>query len=148
MTITNYNEDVEWTSEDILTTKRIIKDFFQNCTINESFQITENVSETTLTALRECYETRKNDIEQYLIKESFLRAGHNLVENIDWKLKWIMGSSKLVSIREPILQLDLGCVQQGPDDLRPQENIINFEMTLEQVDDLISALEIIKSELT
>lgn len=92
----------------------------------------------------DCYEIRKEEILQAIIREKLSKYGKPLVENIDWKLKWIMGSSKLASLREPLLQVDLHCFKKQDESAR---KTINFEMNLEQVDKLIAGLEKVKSEI-
>ncbi|KAK9886081.1 hypothetical protein WA026_014866 [Henosepilachna vigintioctopunctata] len=143
----NFNNDMEWTTDDAIRAKKVVKDFFCNCALNETFHIEEDIPETIKKALEECYNIRQGDIQQYLIKASFLNSGHNIVENIDWKLKWILGTSKLSTVREPILQLTLGCVSKESDDLKPKNNKVNFELNLEQVNYLINELENVKAEL-
>lgn len=82
---------------------------------------------------------------QALAKECVLNKGYNLVENFDWKVKWILGSSDLATIKEPIVQVDLYCINKEKDTLK--RNIVNFEANSEKLDELICALTQVKKEL-
>lgn len=100
-------------------------------------------------ALRNCFELRRNEIWQAMAKEAVLKDGHNLVEAIDWRLKWVLGSSKLVTIREPLLQVDLQCVRKAlnTNNNDSGRNTVNFEMNAHELDDLIAQLEKAQIEL-
>lgn len=128
--------DIEWTNDDFVKARNLIQRLYQQrAKIAEDNSILklEGVSKAVQEAILDCYELRKEEIQQAVIKKSWLQNGaENLVENIDWKVKWIMGSSKMASLREPILQLNLNCVG---------EKSIDFEMDLGKVDALINELE-------
>lgn len=88
-----------------------------------------------------CYATRKDQIVAGITKDLMRRNGELLVENIDWKLKWVMGSSKFAALREPLLQVDLHCFRRDKN-----RTTVNFEMSLDKVDMLIKELENARSE--
>lgn len=83
---------------------------------------------------------------QYLARTYVLKNGNNLVENIDWRLKWVLGSSDLAILKEAYLQIDLNGVQNK--DEKIQKTSISFEANLEQVDQIIKELKAVKKELS
>lgn len=98
-------------------------------------------------AINDCFKLRHEDIRDAVLQESFLQTtGLNLVENIDWKVKWVLGSSKLSLHKEVLLQLDLNCVQAN-DKCDIVRNCVTCEVDKEQLDKLIANLEEVKIEL-
>lgn len=66
------------------------------------------------------------------------------MENIDWRLKWVLGSSDLATLQEPRLQVDLHCVSKNGNSI--VKDIVNFEASLEQIDNLITDLTKLQKE--
>lgn len=126
-------------------TKNYIKHFYHTAIIENSYKPDPTLSKEVKECLKTCYDVRKEDIFQALAKESLLKAKHNIVDNFDWKIKWILGSSDLATIKEPVLQIDLHCIYQEKDLIKG--NIVNFEANSEKVDQLIDALTKIKMNL-
>lgn len=89
-------------------------------------------------ALKNCYDIRKEELYQALVRHSLLKNEVNLVENFDWKVKWVMGSSKMASLREPLLQMNLHCAG---------DKCIEFEANLEKLSSFITELEKVRDEL-
>ncbi|XP_044754207.1 uncharacterized protein LOC123313399 [Coccinella septempunctata] len=143
----NNNDDIEWTIEDINKSKAIVKDFFHKSIIHDKFERPELISEAVFNVMQNCYETRRESIQHNFIKARFIEAEHNLLENVDWKIKWVLGNSMLPSYKEPILQLNLGCSRMSSMGSKPKQKIIDFEMNIEQVDHLITVLESALGEL-
>lgn len=146
--VRNYNNDIEWTAEDVVKTKTMIKEYFCKSIINHD-STTEKLefpSETISNSIRNCLNTRKQELEHHLIKTAFLEAEHNLVESFDWNLKWVLGNSMMPNNREPIIQLKLQCARKNMDS-KVKHNI-DFEMNTVQVDHLISDLENILKKLS
>ncbi|KAG5893298.1 hypothetical protein JTB14_023508 [Gonioctena quinquepunctata] len=102
----NYNSvDIEWTKEDYDKARKGIQNCFSQSVIEDELNLRkQNLDVNVEEAVRNCFLIRRNEIFQAMAKEAVLKNGNNLVENIDWKLKWVLGSSDLASIREPLLQ--------------------------------------------
>lgn len=133
----SYSSDIEWTRADFEKARNLIQGLYHKRAENEELKL-EGISKEVQAALENCYNVRKQEIHQAIANRSLLESGvEDLVENFDWKVKWIMGSSKMASLREAALQMDLHCVNRS----------VNCEMNLEKVDLLISELEKVKGEL-
>lgn len=135
----SYSSDIEWTRGDFEKARNLIHNLYQARVKDEGsdFEL-EGVSKEVQTALEKCYSVRKEDILQAVVRKSMLESGvENLVENFDWKIKWVMGTSKMASLREPLLQMNLHCMKES----------IEFEMDVEKVDALINELEKAKNKL-
>ncbi|XP_023026614.1 COMM domain-containing protein 8 [Leptinotarsa decemlineata] len=140
------SSDIQWTREDYDSARVAVQNFFSQSVIEdnlilEPLKLGKNVEETILN----CFEIRKNGIFQALAKTAILKNGNTLVENIDWKLKWVLGSSDLATIRDPLLQVQLHCCRNR--DEKCEKNTVDFEANLEQVDHLIRELSDIKRHL-
>ncbi|CAH1104246.1 unnamed protein product [Psylliodes chrysocephalus] len=144
----NYNSGpIEWTKGDFETAKKNVQLFFKNSTIENNFDVRlEYLEEHIQEIIKCCLEIRKNDVFQYLARTYVLKNGNNLVENIDWRLKWVLGSSDLAILKEAYLQIDLNGVQNK--DEKIQKTSISFEANLEQVDQIIKELKAVKKELS
>lgn len=62
-----------------------------------------------------------------------------MVTDFDWKLKWVIGSSSLSSLREPILQMDLHTKQIKDETVI--KDTVNFEMNIVELNTFINAIE-------
>lgn len=144
----SYGGDIEWTEADYNQTLTFVQNLYRESVQNPSednFQLKlQELNPNMQTAIKECYDIRKNEIFQCIVKESLLKHEFPVVQNIDWKLKWIMGSSKLSALREPVVQVDLHCFKSQKENVR---QTINFEMNLDQVDQFIAELERIQMEI-
>ncbi|KAF2901925.1 hypothetical protein ILUMI_04261 [Ignelater luminosus] len=144
----SYSSDIEWTNEDYHNAIKFIQNLYRENTQSTAENIlvpkVQDLNPDSQQCIVDCYEIRKEEILQAIIRENLSKCGKPLVENIDWKLKWILGSSKLASLREPLLQVDLHCFKKQDESTR---KTINFEMNLEQVDKLIAGLEKVKNEI-
>lgn len=142
----NYSSDIEWTKEDCEFARNFVQGLFKNCVISEVTLESKlhDLSDTVQEIIKQCYEIRKQEILQAVLKEHLMKTGEPVVENVDWKLKWVLGSSKLVTLNEPLLQVDLHCLQNKDSVSR---STVNFEINLEQTDMLIAELERVKAEL-
>lgn len=141
----NISSDIQWTIDESDKARNLIRNLYKSNLLNNTeFQtnlidLPDNINE----AIKNCYDVRKDEILQAVAKDNFRQAQLPLVENFDWKLKWINGSSKLASLSEPVLQVDLHCM--GID--KPKTTV-NFEMNLEQLDQFILELESAKKQLS
>nr|CAI5836126.1 unnamed protein product [Callosobruchus analis] len=138
--------DTKWTKDNFEKTVKCVKKLYRRAALEgalslDNSRLVDNVADI----IKKCYEIRKTDIQNSLMKELLLKKGDCLVENIDWKLKWILGSSDLASLREPLLQVILHCVQKH--DIRTEKNVIQFEADLYQVDFLVQELMKLKQIL-
>ncbi|XP_018570635.1 uncharacterized protein LOC108910502 [Anoplophora glabripennis] len=141
----NYkNRDIEWTEEDFDRTRAYIQNLYRQSVIDDTLDLPKDLTTDLQEAITRCYTIRKNDIFQALAKEFILQDGHNLVNNIDWRLKWVLGTSDLAALQEPRLQVDLHCSNKIGD--KVNRNVLNFEANLEQIDGLISDLSKLQRE--
>ncbi|KAF5286631.1 hypothetical protein FQA39_LY16205 [Lamprigera yunnana] len=132
-------DNIEWTKEDSGSALSFIQTLFRQMLKSQNW---ENSDLTEFNSkygdiIKECYEIRKRQIYQAVLSEELELIDNRVVQNYDWKLKWVMGSSKLATLREPLLQLDLHCFIKESKDTRT----INFEMSISQIDKLILDLE-------
>ncbi|XP_066252168.1 uncharacterized protein [Euwallacea similis] len=127
--------------------QKSVHDFYHHKAIDKNFPVPEGLPVHVAKSLETVYNLRRKDIINSVIKEKLVGSGHTLVENYDWKLKWVVGSSSLTSIREPICQIELICLTLGAD-LKPCGNSISFECDLEGVEKLIGALNSVKEKLS
>lgn len=142
------SSDIEWTLKDYLEATNFIKNLYRQMTLNSESNFELNLDKLNPNfqdCIQNCYEIRKNEIFQALAKQGLFQEGKSVVENIDWKLKWIMGTSSLAALKQPILQLDLHCFKK-PNEM--SRKTVNFEMNLEEIDSLIAQLEKVKNELS
>lgn len=106
----------------------------------------DNIPAQVKTILTDIFNARQKDILNSIVKAHLADSGHMILENFDWKLKWILGSSKLASLQEPICQMDMECVHKNENDVF-EKKTVNFEMDLEKLDKLIDALTIVKKKM-
>jgi hypothetical protein len=141
----NYNSDIEWTVEDFNRAKSEIQKICRESVLNENFELETHFVENVQQEIKNCLEIRKDDIFQALVKEKLVDSGHSLVENFNWRLKWVLGNSKLASVREPLLQVDLDCAKNV--DHKLTNETVNFELNHESLNLLIQQLEKASNEL-
>ncbi|KAL1506115.1 hypothetical protein ABEB36_005539 [Hypothenemus hampei] len=123
--------------------RRVICNFYRQ-RIQESVPLPEGLPQHVTEAIETVFKIRYKDIVSLIVKEKLLAQGHLVLESFDWKLKWILGSSKLATIREPVCQIELICLNKG-NNLVPRRTSINFECNLEQINGLISSLNSIRN---
>lgn len=141
-------QHVEWSETDYEKAHSLIQNFYRDCVAKTKTSGIEGAPPNVQNVIKDCYEARQGEIFQAVAKDTLLCSGaKNLVENIDWKLKWIMGSSKLSTLREPVLQMNLSCIEKSEANVNVR-NVVNFEMNPEQVDKLIDNLEKAKSSIS
>lgn len=141
----NYkNGDVEWTEEDFRGTRAYVQNLYRQSVLDGNLDTPKDLTSDVQEAITRCYTIRRNDIFQALAKDFILRNGHNLVNNIDWRLKWVLGTSDLANLQEPRLQVDLHCTNKIGNKIN--RNVVNFEANLEQIDNLIGDLSKLQKE--
>ncbi|XP_014210148.1 COMM domain-containing protein 8 [Copidosoma floridanum] len=130
---------VDWTKEQFNTLYRLLLKLFHNpsCLYIEDekmppeyTQLPKNVQNVILACLR----VRKSQLTDALLNDYLSRQGPTL-SDFDWRLKYVMGSSKMASIREPLLQLDLILKD------KQKEQVLGLELNLEELDLMIDAIE-------
>lgn len=110
--------------------------------MDEDYKISEKLSEMgteKVNIVEDCFNIRKSDILSKLQTEILSKLDNPLVTNFDWKVNWIIGSSSLSSIREPIIPVDFSTLHsKNNENIR---NIINFEMNSNELDCFTNQLE-------
>jgi COMM domain containing 8 len=87
-------------------------------------------------------EARKNEVLTKIVDDQNA-AKDLLLETFDWDIKWILGNSSLASQRQQFISLILNC-KHSSDKLKT----VNFEMTKDKLNDLISVLEKCNEQLS
>lgn len=142
----NSSKDIEWSKADSIKAKQQITHLYKSCALkNEDLnEKLKDLPASIQEAVINCYNIRRNHILQSVLLNDLAKTGQPIVKNIDWKVKWVLGSAKLVTISEPLLQLDLNCIQKS----EVAESTVNCEMNLEQLNSFIAELERAKTELS
>lgn len=98
----------------------------------EYHELPEQIQKDILT----CLKVRQEQLTRALLMEHSKRKLQTLVD-FDWRLKLVMGTSKMASLREPLVQLDLIAEdKQG-------RRIIGVEMNKDELETLITTMETI-----
>ncbi|XP_076673463.1 COMM domain-containing protein 8 [Andrena cerasifolii] len=98
----------------------------------EYHELPEHIQETILTCLR----VRREQLTDALLKE-YSKEKCDTLTDFDWRLKLVMGSSKLASLREPLLQLDL-MVEN-----KETKRMLGLELNKDELETFINAMETI-----
>ncbi|XP_020281519.1 COMM domain-containing protein 8-like [Pseudomyrmex gracilis] len=96
----------------------------------EYHELPEQVQQNILTCLR----VRREQLTNALLREHYKRKLPTVVD-FDWRLKLVMGSSKMASLRESLLQLDLTTEDAE------SRRVTNLELNKDELDTVINALE-------
>ncbi|CAG9772977.1 unnamed protein product [Ceutorhynchus assimilis] len=128
------NETLESQDQDL---EKTIKNYFRQRATDETHPLPAELPNHIQKALETSFKIHQSTITNTLMKEKLSNKGQNLVEQYDWKLRWVLGTSKLANQRVPLCQLELYC----------SKNLINFECTFEQVEELINVLNNVKKEI-
>ncbi|KAJ9596125.1 hypothetical protein L9F63_012709 [Diploptera punctata] len=115
----------------------------QNSPLNSFKEIKEklgNIDSSRLEMVLECFSVRRNDIKNILLQEQCAISGP-VLQDFDWKVKWVMGSSKSALLREPLLNLDLYLSEGGSLKIKDTQRVVNLELDKDELNKLISALE-------
>lgn len=133
--------DAEYTNEDATDLKNKLRSLFLHLTYSSS-QSKEDFSQILdndkSAFVFETFKQRKLDIAVTLLKQH--NAGIKpTLNNFDWKVNWVVGSSVCPSLKYPIVNLDLSTVHQI--DGKTKQNNISLELTKDELDALILCLE-------
>lgn len=82
------------------------------------------------------FTVRRNEIEEFLINEHNSQT-NKLLMSFDWDIRWILGTSNMVSLRSQIATLILNCKSADKSDLET----IHMELKRKHIDQLIGILE-------
>ncbi|XP_074620035.1 COMM domain-containing protein 8-like [Acropora palmata] len=85
-------------------------------------------------AVLDCLWPRREEMKQSLVQSTAM-VSNAYLKDFDWKVKMIMASDRLASIREPTLTLDFNIDEHG------EEKHISVELTSDELKNLISSLE-------
>ncbi|KAG5308876.1 COMD8 protein, partial [Acromyrmex insinuator] len=96
----------------------------------EYHELPEQVQQNILT----CLKVRREQLTDALLREHYKRKLPTVIDH-NWRLKLVMGSSKMASLRESLLQLDLIIEDKG------SRRIINLELNKDELDTIINNLE-------
>lgn len=142
----SYSGDIEWSKREHDSARKTIQNLLIRCALEDADvqSFTKDLSTDLQQTIKECYGIRKDEILQAVMRENLIENDVPFVENVDWKLKWILGSSKFASLNEPLLQVDLHCLPSRNESTK----CVNFEMNLTQTEKLISDLKKARQELT
>lgn len=134
----------DWTAEEYSCICNELKKLFSEVVGNslEDEMILANLPELDVPhqkCLLDCLDIHKKDIGRALISELASISGP-ILEDFDWKLKWVMGSSTMSSLREPLLQMDFH-LSHGKSQGEVNNNTVNVEMDSNELKNLLFSLE-------
>ncbi|CAK9794823.1 COMM domain-containing protein 8 [Anthophora quadrimaculata] len=139
----NYHKFVssmDWSKEEYEGTYKLITMLLKNPASlylteekmpQEYHELPEQIQHNILT----CLKVRREQLTDALLKE-YSKEIHETVIDFDWRLKLVMGSSKLATLREPLLQLDLTTENKAS-----KKRTLGLEMNKDELDMFINAME-------
>ncbi|XP_011500432.1 PREDICTED: COMM domain-containing protein 8-like [Ceratosolen solmsi marchali] len=131
--------NVDWTKNMFDEVRNFFLTFLQktNCLYIEEekmpleyHELPEHVREIILICLR----IRRSQLTDALLYKYSCRHLPTLL-NFDWRLKYIMGSSKMATLKEPLLQLDL-ILQE-----KETREIFEIELNKDELESFINTIE-------
>ncbi|XP_076173844.1 COMM domain-containing protein 8 [Ptiloglossa arizonensis] len=134
-----FANNVDWSKEEYEETYKSISILLRNpaCLYlldekmpQEYHELPEPIQRSVFT----CLKLRREQLTNALSIEYSKQKYETLID-FDWRLKLVMGSSKLASSREPLLQLDLTV------EIRETKRILNLELNREELETFINAIE-------
>ncbi|XP_047001582.1 COMM domain-containing protein 8-like [Schistocerca americana] len=134
----------DWTAEEHSCICNEIKKLFSEVVGNSlgNEMVLANAPELDVShrkCLLDCLDIHRKDIKRTLIADLASISGP-VLKDFDWKLKWVMGSSKMSSLREPLLQMDFH-LSQGKSQDEMSSSTVNVEMDRNELKNLLSSLE-------
>lgn len=136
----------EYTNEDVTNLKNKLRSLFIHLTYSSTqskehiFKILDNDKSAFI---METFKQRKLDIAVSLLKQH--NAGIKpTLNNFDWKVNWVVGSSVSPSLKYPIMNLDLPTLHKV--DGKTKEENVSLELTKDELDSLILCLENISKQ--
>ncbi|XP_031829345.1 COMM domain-containing protein 8 [Nomia melanderi] len=134
-----FANSIDWSREEYEETYKLISTLLRNpaCLYlveekmpPEYHELPEHIQQSILT----CLKVRREQLTNALLKEYSKEENDTLVD-FDWRLKLVMGSSKLASLREPLLQLDL--MVENKD----RKRILGLELNKDELETFINVME-------
>lgn len=147
-TYENFKSVTDWTSDEYTVVTNGMKQLFIDAVVNQLSrnEVLDKVSELDANRqeiIMECLEVRQGDIQNALLEEKCAISGP-ILQDFDWKIKWVMGSSKLSSLREPLLFLDLH-LRDGKNMTTQKSDIkqktVSLEMNKNELNKVLAVLE-------
>ncbi|KZC14100.1 PREDICTED: COMM domain-containing protein 8-like [Dufourea novaeangliae] len=136
-----FTSSIDWSREEYEETYKLISMLLRNpaCLYlteekmpQEYHDLPEHIQQSILT----CLKVRRDQLTNALLKECS-KEKHETLVDFDWRLKLVMGSSKLASLREPLLQLDLMIEN------KEKKRILGLELNKDELETFINAVETI-----
>ncbi|XP_069704091.1 COMM domain-containing protein 8-like [Periplaneta americana] len=143
----SFKSVTNWTNEEYDMATSGIKHLFLEAVVNHlnEEEILEKISQLDTNRqemILECLAVRRVDIQNVMLQKTCAISGP-ILQDFDWKVKWVMGSSKLSSLREPLLSLDLHLTEgrSMKNKNASVTNTLNLELDKNELNKLISVLE-------
>ncbi|CAL7934624.1 unnamed protein product [Xylocopa violacea] len=130
---------MDWSREEYEETYKLISMLLRNPASlylmeekmpQEYHELPEQIQQSILS----CLKVRREQLTDALLREHS-KEKHDTVTDFDWRLKLVMGSSKLASLREPLLQIDL-IVEN-----KESKHVLGLELNKDELDTFINAME-------
>ncbi|KAG7213407.1 hypothetical protein KM043_002692 [Ampulex compressa] len=96
----------------------------------EYHELPEHVQQNILT----CLKVRREQLTDALLKD-YSKSKLQTMVDFDWRLKLVMGSSKVAALREPLLQLDLIVADKDT------QRTLDIEFNKDELETFITAVE-------
>lgn len=101
-----------------------------------------NLEKSQMETIYDIFQIRRIDIMKYMVN-NLNSLNSPLLNNFNWRLKWVLGSSTLASYKEPLLQCDFVFKKLNDESFKQ----ITTELSSNEVDLILSCLESAKTEL-
>nr|CAD7261077.1 unnamed protein product [Timema shepardi] len=153
-----FKSSANWSLEEFKEFTKSIKIFFYEAVTkhwhkDELLENLDDLESSRQQLVLECLKIRKDEINVALQRDTCAISGP-VLEDFDWSLKWVMGSSKLSSLREPLLTVDFHTSQgrEKPTSIssetKPKINTVSLELDKQELKTLVSALQKAQDVLT
>ncbi|XP_076766386.1 COMM domain-containing protein 8 [Xylocopa sonorina] len=138
-TYQKFVNSMDWSREEYEETYKLISMLLRNPASlylmeekmpQEYHELPEQIQQSILS----CLKVRREQLTDALLRECS-KEKHDTVTDFDWRLKLVMGSSKLASLREPLLQIDLTVEN------KESKHILGLELNKDELDTFIHAME-------
>ncbi|XP_017891719.1 COMM domain-containing protein 8-like [Ceratina calcarata] len=138
-TYSKFVNGMDWSREEYEETYKLISMLLRNPSSlhlieekmpQEYHELPEQIQQNILS----CLKVRREQLVDAL-SEDYSREKHDTVTDFDWRLKLVMGSSKLAALREPLLQLDLTV------ESKESRQILGLELNKDELDTFMNAME-------
>lgn len=139
------------TKEDLETARKSLNSILcsvamlehENEVQNNLYEKLPNLEKSQKECIYEILKIRRTDIMKYMVS-NLNSLNSSLLNNFNWRLKWILGSNTLSSYKEPLLQCDFVCKRLNDESCKQ----ITAELNTNELDSIISCLEVARDELS